>query len=168
MFHPLSHIYAKTPFCCVETVANNALNRWHVVVFDRLWANTAPTFNTAFSLTNIHAEKVNTLPSHIFNSSALSCNFNLLSAKKSLWSFFYVFRDNCWIWVTWAFSIICVCPTAFKVSLRPLNRCFWRRRVRITAFKLLLCLPIRKQFFINTQNSDFSIVLKIYNSNFNL
>ena len=26
MFHPLSHIYAKTPFCCIETVANNALN----------------------------------------------------------------------------------------------------------------------------------------------
>ena len=25
MFHLLSHIYAKTPFSCVETVANNAL-----------------------------------------------------------------------------------------------------------------------------------------------
>ena len=32
MFHPLSHIYAKTPFCCIETVANNTLN--HRVVFD--------------------------------------------------------------------------------------------------------------------------------------
>ena len=34
MFHPLSHIYAKTTFCCVETVPNNALNRQHV--FDQL------------------------------------------------------------------------------------------------------------------------------------
>ena len=36
MFHPLSHIYTKTPFCCVETVANNALNRQRVIVFDWL------------------------------------------------------------------------------------------------------------------------------------
>ena len=55
MFHPLVHIYAKTPFCCVETVANYALNRRCVVVFDRLWAIAAPTLNTAFSLTNFHA-----------------------------------------------------------------------------------------------------------------
>ena len=26
MFHPLPHIYAKAPFCCIETIANNALN----------------------------------------------------------------------------------------------------------------------------------------------
>ena len=32
MFHPLSYIYAKTSFCCIETVAN------------------------AFSLTNVHAK----------------------------------------------------------------------------------------------------------------
>ena len=55
MFHPLSHIYTKTPFCCIETVTNNARNRRHVV-FDQLWANTAPTLNTAFSLTNVHAK----------------------------------------------------------------------------------------------------------------
>ena len=30
MFHSLSHIYTKTPFCCVETVAKNALNHQHV------------------------------------------------------------------------------------------------------------------------------------------
>ena len=56
MFNPLSHIYAKIPFCCVETVANNALNCRCVVVFNRLWANAAPTFNTAFLLTNGHAK----------------------------------------------------------------------------------------------------------------
>ena len=30
LFHPFSHINAKTPFCCVESVANNAVNRRHV------------------------------------------------------------------------------------------------------------------------------------------
>ena len=56
MFHPLSHIYAKTPFCCVKTVANNTLSCQCVVVFDRLWANVTPTLNTAFSLINVHAK----------------------------------------------------------------------------------------------------------------
>ena len=56
MFHPLSHIYAKTSFCCVETVANNALNRQCVVVFDRLRVNATPTVTTAFSLTKVHAK----------------------------------------------------------------------------------------------------------------
>ena len=37
MFHPLSHIHAKTPLCCIETVANNALNHRHIV-FDWQWA----------------------------------------------------------------------------------------------------------------------------------
>ena len=51
MFYPLSYIYTKTSFCCVETVANNSLNR-RLVVFYRLWADAAPTLNTAFSLTS--------------------------------------------------------------------------------------------------------------------
>ena len=57
MFHLLSHIYAKIPFCCVETVANNALNCWRVVVFVFvLWASMVPTLNAAFSLTNVHVK----------------------------------------------------------------------------------------------------------------
>ena len=56
MFHSLSHIYDITPFCWIETVADNALNRRCVVVFDWLWANTAHSLNTAFSLTNVHAK----------------------------------------------------------------------------------------------------------------
>ena len=88
MFHPLSHIYTKTLFfCCVEIVANNALNCRCIVVFDWLWANAAPTLNTAFSLTNIHAKWWIHLPSDIFNFFAFSCNFNLRSVKTSLWSF---------------------------------------------------------------------------------
>ena len=56
MFHPLSHIYTKITLCCIEKVANNALNRQCVVFFDWLWANAATTLNTAFSLTNVHAK----------------------------------------------------------------------------------------------------------------
>ena len=56
MFHSFLHIYAKTPFCCVETVVNNALNRRRIVVFDRPRANTAPTLNIAFSVTNVHSK----------------------------------------------------------------------------------------------------------------
>ena len=53
--------------------------------FDQLWANAAPTWKTAFSLTIVHI-KVKTLLSDIFNSSAILHNFNLPSAKRSLWS----------------------------------------------------------------------------------
>ena len=58
MFHSLSHIYAKTPFSCIKTVANNALNCWCIVFFffDRLWPNTAPTLNTTFSSINLQAK----------------------------------------------------------------------------------------------------------------
>ena len=76
----------KNFFFCVETVANNALNCEHIV-FNRLWANPAPTLNTAFSLTNVHAKWWIHCLMIIFNSSAISCNFNLRLAKTSLWSF---------------------------------------------------------------------------------
>ena len=85
--------------------------------------------------------------------------------------FFLVFWVNCQIWVTWAFSIVCVCTT-FEVITPHLNRCFRQRRVQITLIKTLLyfnrIFPIRKQCFINTQNSYFSIVLNSCKSSFTL
>ena len=54
--------------------------------------------------------------------------------------FFGVFLDNYRIWATWAFSIICFCMTAFKVSIPPLHCCFRQSRVRKTLIKLLFCL----------------------------
>ena len=57
IFHPLLHIYAKTPFCWIETVANNALNRQSVVVFGWLWTNTVPTLNTASHWQNVHEKQ---------------------------------------------------------------------------------------------------------------
>ena len=108
----------------------------------------------------------------------ISRSFNLQSTTTSLQTFCIfclcvcvcvcVFRVNWRIWPTWAFRIICVCTTAFKVSIPPLNRYFRRGRVQITLIKPLLCLnsifSIRKQCFIKTRNSDFFIVLKICNS----
>ena len=87
LFHPLSHIYAKTHFCCVKTVENNVLNHRHVAIFDRPWANAAPTLNIAFLLTNVHAKWwIHCLL--ISSTLVISCNFNLRSSKTRLWSFF--------------------------------------------------------------------------------
>ena len=107
---------------------------------------------------------VNTLASGIFNSSAIPRNFNLQSAKTNLWRYFGVFRDNSRIWANWAFSIICVSTTVFKVSIPPLNRCFLRSIVWNNTYQAIALLeqyfPIRKQCFINTRNSNFSMFWK--------
>ena len=169
IFHLLSHIYAKTPFCCVETVANNALNRWRVVVFDQLWANAAPTLNTKFLLTNF-IQKVEFTAFWYLQLLCYLTQFQFTIGQKEFVEFFSVFPDNCQILATEAFSIICVCTTTFKVRIPPLNHCFWRSWFRIILVKPLLCLnhifPIRKLCFINRLNSDFSIVLKICNVTF--
>ena len=139
MFHPLSHIYTKTPFCCFETVANNALNHQRIIVFDRWWANMAPTFNSAFSLTNIyskwwiHCLLISSIP-------LLSHTTSIYDRPKKFIEFFWHFWDNYQIWATLAFSIICVCTTTFKIRIPPLNHCFRWNRVWITLIKPLLCL----------------------------
>ena len=77
-------------------------------------------FEHSFPIDNVHAKWWIYLSSDIFNSSTISRNFNLRSPKRSLWRFFFsVFRDNCRIWATWAFSINCICTTAF-------NHCLFR------------------------------------------
>ena len=42
---------------------------------------------------------------------------------------FHGIFQNCWIWATWLFNIICVCTTAFKISISPLNHCFRQTKV---------------------------------------
>ena len=159
----------KNSFCCIETVANNALNCQRVVVFDWLWANVTPTLNTAFSMINVQEEWwIYCLLTSSILRYLTQLQFTL--GQNEFVESFGVFQDNCWIWVTWAFNIICVCMTMFNVRMLPLNHCFWQRKVRITLIEPLLCLnsifPLRKQSFINTLNSNFSIVLKICNSSF--
>ena len=132
MFHQLSHIYAKTPFCCVEAVANNALNRRRVVIFDQMWANAAPTWKTVFS------------PNSIYN-----------RPKWILWSFLMFSGTTAEFGRTErSASFLSLRPRL--ISIAPLNRCFWRSRVRIILIQPLLCLiiifPIKKQCLINTWN----------------
>ena len=137
MFHSLSHIYAKNSVCCINTVANNTLNHQHVVVFDWLWANVALTFNTAFSLTNVHAKW------WIYCFLQLLCYLTQLQfmiGQKEFVEIFGVFQYNCRIWATWVFSIIFVSMTAFQVYIPLLNHCFRQSRIQITLNKPLLCL----------------------------
>ena len=119
MFHPLLYIYAKNPFSFVETVANHTLNRQCAVVFDQLWANTAPTLNTAFWYIQLFCY--------------LTSIYNQL--KRVCWVF-WCFPGQ----LTWVFSIILVCTTMFKVSIPPLNHCFQWSRVWIILIKPLLSL----------------------------
>ena len=96
MFRLLSHIYTKIPFCCVETVANNTLNRQRVFVVDQLWENTAHALNTAFSLTNVHAKWW----IHCLLISLILCYLTRLQftiGQNKFMEYFGVFRDNCWI-----------------------------------------------------------------------
>ena len=126
-------------------------------------------FEHSFSLTKAHAKWwIHCLL--ISSTPLLSYATSIYDQPKRVCWVFWCFPGQFRIWATWAFSIICVCTTTFKVSIAPFNLCFRRGRVRITLIKPFLCLnsifPIRKQYFINTQNSDFSIVLKICNSSF--
>ena len=158
-FHPLSQIYAKTSFGYVETVVNNALKRRRVVVadYEQTWHPLWPQLSY-WQMFMQNSEYT------VFWYLQLLCYLTQLQftiSQNNLVEFFGVFRDNCWIWMVWAFSIICICTTAFKVSISPLNHCFRQSRVRITLIKSLICLnsifPIRKQCFISTRNSDFSL-----------
>ena len=75
------------------------------------------SFEYSFLIDKCSCKMINTQVSNIFNSFAISHNFNLWSAKMSLRRFFSVFQDNCQIWATWAFSISGVCTTTCKVSI---------------------------------------------------
>ena len=109
---------------------------------------------TYFEYSFLIDKMANILLSDIFNSSAISRNFKLWSAKMSLRSFLGVFWDNCRIWATWVFSIICVCMTAFQVNIPPLNRCFRWNRVGIILIKPLLRLD---SIFSPSESNDLSI-----------
>ena len=136
---------------------------------DGLWANAAPTFiHLSHWQMFIQNSDYTTFWYLQFLYYLTQLQFTI--EQNEFVEFFGVFQDNCRIWVTWAFTIICVCTTAFKVSIPPLHHCFRWSRVWIILIKPLFCLnsifPIKKQCFINTGNSDFPIVLKNNNSSF--
>ena len=81
MFHPLSHIYTKSPFVALKQLQ---ILLWIVDVL--LFLIVCEQMRHPL-WTQLSCKMVNTLPFDIFNSSAISCYFNLQSAKTSLWSF---------------------------------------------------------------------------------
>ena len=79
-------------------------------------------YEHSFLIDKCSCKMVNTLPSDIFISSAISSNINLQSAKTSLWIFFFdVFWDYCRIWETLAFSIIVSVGARLKSAYLPLT-----------------------------------------------
>ena len=86
MFHPLSQIYTKNSFLLCW---NNY--KQHTELLTCCFWLTVSEHNThfehSFLIDKCSWKMVNTLFSDIFNSSAISRNFNLPSAKTSLWSF---------------------------------------------------------------------------------
>ena len=120
-------------------------------------------FEHSFLIDKCSSKMVNTLPSTPLLSHATA----IYDQPKRLCEVFWCFPGEL-LNLTWAFNIICLSTTMFKVSIPPLNWFVRRSSVWIILIKPLLCLnsifPIKKQCFINTRNSDFSIVLKICNS----
>ena len=84
MFHLLSHIYAKTPFCCNETVANNTLNRRRVVVFDLL-SKRGTNFEHSFFSDKCSCKMVNNCLLHAIS---------IYGRLKRICGVFSVFRRN--------------------------------------------------------------------------
>ena len=100
MFHPLSHIYVKTIFCCIETVSNNALNCWHVIVFDWLWTNMNPLW-TQLSHWQIIMQNSEYTAFWYFQLICYLMQLQYMIDQNKFVEFFSVFQNNnCWIWVT--------------------------------------------------------------------
>ena len=140
------HIFTQKLFCCIETVANNALNHWRVVVFDWLWANPAPSLNTALSLTNVLAKWwIHCL---LISSTLLLFHaiINLWSAKMSLWNIL-VFSRTTAKFGRPECSASFVCMT---ISIPPLNCCFWQSRVWIT---LINPFALLEQYFFPSESN---------------
>ena len=152
MFHPLSHL-RKNSFVLHW---NNTLNRWRIVVFDQLRANTAPTLNTALSLKNIHAKWWITAFWYLQHLCYLT-QLQFAIGQNEFVVFFAIFLDNCQICATWTFSIICVCIITFKVCIPPLNCCFRQSRDLNNTYQAIVLL---EQYFFPLESNALS-TLKI-------
>ena len=87
MVYSLSHIYAKNTFllrwnsCKQSSESSMRFCFWSTV------SKCDTHFEHSILIDKSACKMVNTLPSDIFNSSVIYRNFNLRSAKTSLWSF---------------------------------------------------------------------------------
>ena len=95
-------------------------------------------FDHSFLLKDLHAKwwiHCLLMPSTLL----LSHDTSIYNRLKRVYGVFCVFRNNYRIWTTWAFIIIYVNTTRFKVRISPFN-CFCLGRVLINIIKSLLCL----------------------------
>ena len=86
ILHPLAHIFCKNSFLlhwisCKQCSESSSCCFWLTV------GKRGTHFVHNFLIDKCSSKMVNTLPSDIFNISAISCNFNLQSAKTGLWGF---------------------------------------------------------------------------------
>ena len=96
-------------------------------------------FEHSFLIDKYSCNMVNTLLSDIYNFSAISYNFNLQSAKTSLWSF-WCFPGQLQNLGNLSIPHHLCLYDRIKVSIPPLYHCFWWSRVRIALIKPLLYL----------------------------
>ena len=138
MFHPLSHIYAKTPFVALKQLQTTL---WIVDALLFLF-DCKQTWHPIWTQLSHWQTFMQNDEYTAFWYLQLLCYLTQLQftiGQNECMECFGVFQYNCRNWMTWEFSIICACTIAFKVSIPPLNRCFWLSRVWITLMKPLLC-----------------------------
>ena len=142
MFHPLLHIYTKLLFVALKQLQTMP------------WIDNALLFLIDCEQTQ---HPFSTLVSHwqmfMQNGKYSALWYFQLLCQNEFVKFFVVFLDNCRIWVTWEFSIICICTAVFKVSIPLLNHYFQWCRIRITLIKPLLCF---EQYFFPSESNALS------------
>ena len=87
MFHPLSHIYKKNSFLLHWNSYKQHSESLMHCCFWLTVSKCGTHFEHSFLIDKYSCKMVNTLSPDIFNSSVMSCNFNLWLAKTSLWNF---------------------------------------------------------------------------------
>ena len=86
-FHPLSHIYAY--FVALKQLQTTFWIAKSLLFWLTVSKRNNTRFEYSFSIDKCSCKMVHTLPSDISNSSVMSRNFNLRSAKTNLWIFFF-------------------------------------------------------------------------------
>ena len=112
-----------THLCYIETVANNALNHQCIVVLFDCEQMQHP-ISTRLAHFQMFMQNDEYTAFWYLQLLCYITQLQFMMGQNKFGEFLGVFWDNCRIWVNWPFSIICVCMTAFKVSIPPLNCCF--------------------------------------------
>ena len=164
--HPLSRLHKNSILLCW----NSSKQRFESSICCCFWSTVSKCGTNSehsFLIDKCLCKIVNTLPSDIFNSSAISCNFNLQSAKTS-WVFLVFSRTAAKFgWPECSASFMAVRPCLKS----PYHHCLQWSKVRITLIKpFLSCTnffpPCQETILYQHTKIRFFIVLKICNSSF--